>query len=65
MTGRRRNGRLKNLSARLDEKRLSKKAIIGACMHLLMRLCYGVLASGSPYQENWPGRAKAAAAALQ
>lgn len=61
MTGRRRNSRLKKLSDRLDEKRLSKKAIIGACMHLLMRLCYGVMASGSPYQENWPGRSKAAA----
>jgi transposase len=53
VSGRTSNGRLKSLAARLQEKGLAKKQIIGACMHLLMRLCFGVLKSGEPYQENW------------
>jgi transposase len=53
VSGRTSNGRMKRCAARLQEKGLSKKQIIGACMHLLMRLCFGVLKSGEPYQENW------------
>ena len=50
------NGRLKSLAERLKAKEKTNGAIIGACMHLLLRLCFGVLASGRPYAENWRGR---------
>ncbi len=53
VSGRRSNGRLKACATRLEERAKAKKVIIGACMHLLMRLCFGVLKSGQPYQENW------------
>jgi transposase len=55
VSGRKSNDRLKNCAARLEAKGLCKKQIIGACMHLLMRLCFGVLAGGKPYQRGWTG----------
>jgi transposase len=62
VSGRTSNGRLKALAARLEQKGLAKKQIIGACMHLLMRLCFGVLKTGQPYQENWKGAPRPACA---
>jgi transposase len=56
VSGRSSNGRLKSCAARLKEKGKATKQIIGACMHLLMRLCYGVLASGRPFEADWLSR---------
>jgi transposase len=60
VSGRSSNNRLKSCAARLKQKGKATKAIIGACMHLLMRLCYGVLASGKPYDVHWKVRGDAA-----
>lgn len=59
VSGRTSNGRLKACAERLKQKDLATKAVIGACMHLLLRLCFGVLASGQPYQEDWAGKTAA------
>jgi transposase len=50
---RRNNARLKALAERLESKGKSKKQAIGACMHLLLRICVGVLASSQPFQIGW------------
>ena len=52
------NARLKACAERMKQKGKCPASAIGACMHLLMRLCFGVLASGQPYQENWLQRDK-------
>ena len=62
LTGRRSNPRLKELNGRLQEKGKAPKQAIGACMHLLLRLCFGVLASGQPFQADWKGRPRKAQA---
>ncbi len=41
------------LGARLRAKGLSGKAIIGAAMHKLAHLIYGVLKSGQPFRADW------------
>lgn len=41
------------LSARLTAKGMAPKAIVGAAMHKLAHLIYGVLKSGSPFRANW------------
>jgi transposase len=56
LTGRRSNPRLQELAGRLQEKGKAPKQAIGACMHLLLRICFGVLASGQPFQADWKGR---------
>lgn len=53
VTGRRSNPRLKALAARLSQKGKAPKQVIGACMHLLLRLCCGVLASGQRFDPEW------------
>jgi transposase len=53
LTGRRWNERLKSCSARLQARGKTNGVVIGACMHLLMRLCFGVLKSKQAFQENW------------
>lgn len=60
VSGRRSNSRLKECAARLEADGKAKMVIIGACMHLLMRLCFGVLQSGQPFQEDRKGRRTAA-----
>jgi transposase len=47
------NARLKALAERLEQKGKARKQAIGACMHLLLRICFGVLASGQPFQADW------------
>lgn len=56
VSGRKSNPRLKSLAARLKARGKPTMTIIGACMHLLLRLCVGVLRSGQPFQENWPAK---------
>lgn len=53
VSGRRSNQRLKECAERLEKNGKAKMVVIGACMHLLMRLCYGVLKSGEPYRDDW------------
>jgi transposase len=60
VSGRRSNPRLKACASRLEQAGKAKMVVIGACMHLLMRLCFGVLKSGQPFQENWSRRQKGA-----
>jgi transposase len=50
------NPRLKALALRLEQKGKTGKQTVGACMHLLLRLCVGVLASGQPFQADWISR---------
>lgn len=52
------NRRLEALAARLEQKGKARKQAIGACMHLLLRICFGVLASDQPFRTDWRGRAK-------
>lgn len=49
----RNNPRLRALARRLKEKGKAPKQAIGACMHLLLRICMGVLSSGQPFQADW------------
>jgi transposase len=56
VSGRLSNPRLKALAARLKNK--APKAIIGACMHLLLRLCHGVLANAQPFNPHWNAHIK-------
>jgi transposase len=60
---RRNNARLKALAERLESKGKTKKQAIGACMHLLLRICVGVLASNQPFQADWRKRQQPAPAA--
>jgi len=53
VSGRKTNPRLKACAARMLQKGKAPKQAIGACMHLLLRLCFGVLASGEPFQADW------------
>ncbi len=53
VVGRLRNGRLKAQAQRLKERGLATGQIIAAGMHLLLRICYGVMASGKPYDPHW------------
>jgi transposase len=53
VVGRLRNGRLQALAQRLEGRGLATGQIIAAGMHLLLRLCYGVMASGKPYDPRW------------
>ena len=52
----RNNPRLKALGERLKAKGKKGKQVIGACMHLLLRICFGVLASGQPFEADWKNR---------
>lgn len=56
VSGRKSNPRLKACAERLKKKGLTTKQTIGACMHLLLRLCVGVLASGQPFARQWNAR---------
>ncbi len=38
---------------RLAAKGMAKKAIIGAAMHKLAHLIYGVLKTGQPFRTDW------------
>lgn len=60
VSGRKSNDRLQTLAARLTARGLCKMQIIGACMHLLMRLCFGVLTGAQPYQREFRGQKAAA-----
>jgi transposase len=60
VSGRRSNHRLQECAQRLEKNGKPKMVVIGACMHLLMRLCFGVLRRGEPFQENWRTLKKAA-----
>jgi transposase len=53
VSGRKTNPRLKDCAQRLTQKGKAPKQTIGACMHLLLRLCVGVMASGKPFDPNW------------
>lgn len=53
VTGRKSNPRLKACAQRLTDKGKVPKQAIGACMHLLLRLCVGVMASGKPFDPDW------------
>ncbi len=57
VSGRSSNPRLKALAARLALEKATG-AVIGACMHLLLRLCVGVLSSGKPFDPHWQERAR-------
>lgn len=52
VSGRASNPRLKALAQRMAGEKATK-AVIGACMHLLLRLCFGVLKRGKPFDPNW------------
>lgn len=52
VSGRASNPRLKALASRLENEKATG-AIIGACMHLLLRICVGVLNSGQPFDPHW------------
>ena len=53
-SGRKTNPRLRACAQRLAQKGKTRKLAIGACMHLLLRLCVGVMASGKPFDPHWP-----------
>lgn len=53
VSGRKTNPRLKACAQRLAQKGKATKQAIGACMHLLLRLCVGVMASGKPFDPAW------------
>lgn len=57
MSGRKTNPRLKACAQRLTQKGKAAKQTIGACMHLLLRLCVGVMASGKAFDPDWRARA--------
>ena len=48
-----RNERVKALNERLESRGLCAGQAIAAGMHLLLRLCYGVLARGQRYDPCW------------
>lgn len=52
-SGRKTNPRLQACAQRLADKGKARKQAIGACMHLLLRLCVGVMASGKPFDPHW------------
>lgn len=47
------NDVVKDLALRLKAKGLKGKAIIGAAMHKLAHLIYGVLKTQTPYRADW------------
>jgi hypothetical protein len=49
LMARRRNAAVKVLGDRLRAAGLAPKAVVGACMHKLVMLIYGVLRSGNPF----------------
>jgi transposase len=53
VVGRKHNKRIQAQAERLQERGLANGQIIGAGMHLLLRLCYGVMASGQPFDPHW------------
>lgn len=53
VSGRKTNPRLRACARRLAAKGKVPKQGIGACMHLLLRLCVGVIASGQRFDPNW------------
>lgn len=54
MVAMRYNAQIKALAERLRAKGMKGKAIIGAAMHKLAHLIYGVLKNGVPYRTDWP-----------
>ena len=58
VSGRTSNPRLKALALRMAGEKATKQ-IIGACMHLLLRLCFGVLKSGREFDPCWGAAAPA------
>jgi transposase len=55
----RHNDVVKDLAQRLKAKGLKGKAIIGAAMHKLAHLIYGVLKTQTPYRADWVQRQQA------
>jgi len=53
VVGRKHNQRVKAQAQRLKDRGLATGQIIAAGMHLLLRVCYGVIASGQPYDPQW------------
>jgi transposase len=53
----RHNPHVKALYQRLLAKGKAKMSAIGAAMHKLAHLCFGVVHSGQPYRADWSGRA--------
>jgi transposase len=64
VVGRAHNGRLKAQAQRLKERGLATGQIIAAGMHLLVRLCYGVMASQKPYDPHWQNNRRKASGPL-
>jgi transposase len=56
-SGRKTNPRLQACAQRLADKGKTRKQAIGACMHLLLRLCVGVMASGKAFDPHWQKQA--------
>lgn len=55
-SGRKTNPRLKACAQRLSQKGKAPKQAMGACMHLLLRLCVGVMASGQRFDPHWKSK---------
>ena len=53
MVAMRYNDVVKDLALRLKARGLKGKAIIGAAMHKLAHLIYGVLKTQTPYRADW------------
>lgn len=51
------NPHVKALYERLLAKGKSKMSAVGAAMHKLAQLCFGVVRTGQPYCANWPVKA--------
>jgi len=49
----RRNPHVQALYNRLLNKGKAKMSALGAAMHMLARLCFGVVRSGQPYRADW------------
>ena len=49
----RHNPLVKTFGERIKQTGLAPKAVIGACMHKLAMLIYGVLRSGQPFGTNF------------
>jgi len=50
----RRNPHIKALYERLLAKGKAKMSALGAAMHKLAQLCFGVVRTGQPYRADWP-----------
>ena len=53
----RHNPHVKALYERLLAKGKTKMSALGAAMHKLAQLCFGVVHTGQPYRTDWPVRA--------